>query len=174
MCENGWWCCMESSALDWSRVRFKQQPADTITTKITHKMADGSHSFGKKTFHKPTYCHHCSDLLWGLIGQGHICEGIIYAKIYQNSLFDTIFIIQSTVLLIFTIFGSLCFTKKKLNVTRIEITRAILKILKIVVLGESLLISTIHRFIVKSLYAFYLFIDGFNRLKKLCYCYTME
>lgn len=43
-----------------------------------HKMAaaaDGGHSFGKKTFHKPTYCHHCSDLLWGLIGQGYICDG---------------------------------------------------------------------------------------------------
>ncbi|KAG5673344.1 hypothetical protein PVAND_003403 [Polypedilum vanderplanki] len=37
-------------------------------------MANGGHSFGKKTFHKPTYCHHCSDLLWGLIGQGYICE----------------------------------------------------------------------------------------------------
>ncbi|XP_030370885.1 diacylglycerol kinase theta isoform X2 [Scaptodrosophila lebanonensis] len=36
-------------------------------------MADG-HSFVKKTFHKPTYCHHCSDLLWGLIQQGYICE----------------------------------------------------------------------------------------------------
>lgn len=33
------------------------------------------HSFGKKTFHKPTYCHHCSDMLWGLIQQGFICEG---------------------------------------------------------------------------------------------------
>ncbi|GJQ69530.1 hypothetical protein Trydic_g6630 [Trypoxylus dichotomus] len=32
------------------------------------------HSFGKKTFHKPTYCHHCSDMLWGLIQQGFICE----------------------------------------------------------------------------------------------------
>ncbi|XP_077284863.1 diacylglycerol kinase theta isoform X2 [Arctopsyche grandis] len=32
------------------------------------------HSFAKKTFHKPTYCHHCSDLLWGLIGQGYNCE----------------------------------------------------------------------------------------------------
>lgn len=45
-------------------------------------MADGGHplghSFGKKTFHKPTYCHHCSDLLWGLIGQGYICEGIVF------------------------------------------------------------------------------------------------
>lgn len=44
-----------------------------------HKMATaadgGGHTFGKKTFHKPTYCHHCSDLLWGLIGQGYICEG---------------------------------------------------------------------------------------------------
>nr|CAD7442331.1 unnamed protein product [Timema bartmani] len=32
------------------------------------------HSFAKKTFHKPTYCHHCSDMLWGLIQQGYICE----------------------------------------------------------------------------------------------------
>ncbi|KAL5283231.1 DGKQ family protein [Megaselia abdita] len=37
-------------------------------------MVDSGHTFGKKTFHKPTYCHHCSDLLWGLIGQGYICE----------------------------------------------------------------------------------------------------
>jgi len=33
------------------------------------------HVFTKKTFHKPTYCHHCSDMLWGLIQQGYICEG---------------------------------------------------------------------------------------------------
>ncbi|XP_070533856.1 diacylglycerol kinase theta-like isoform X12 [Ptychodera flava] len=32
------------------------------------------HIFMKKTFHKPTYCHHCTDMLWGLIGQGFICE----------------------------------------------------------------------------------------------------
>ncbi|XP_018899606.2 diacylglycerol kinase theta isoform X1 [Bemisia tabaci] len=32
------------------------------------------HHFAKKTFHKPTYCHHCTDLLWGIIGQGYICE----------------------------------------------------------------------------------------------------
>lgn len=43
-------------------------------------MAYGGHSFGKKTFHKPTYCHHCSDLLWGLIGQGYICEGTLYLR----------------------------------------------------------------------------------------------
>lgn len=32
------------------------------------------HSFSKKTFHKPTYCHSCTDMLWGLIQQGYICE----------------------------------------------------------------------------------------------------
>lgn len=32
------------------------------------------HYFTKKTFHKPTYCHHCTEMLWGLIGQGFICE----------------------------------------------------------------------------------------------------
>ncbi|XP_077990664.1 diacylglycerol kinase theta-like [Glandiceps talaboti] len=32
------------------------------------------HIFMKKTFHKPTFCHHCTDMLWGLIGQGFICE----------------------------------------------------------------------------------------------------
>ncbi|XP_030830210.1 diacylglycerol kinase theta isoform X6 [Strongylocentrotus purpuratus] len=32
------------------------------------------HTFGKKTFHKPTFCHHCTDMLWGFIGQGYICE----------------------------------------------------------------------------------------------------
>lgn len=43
--------------------------------KMSTAAVDGGHTFGKKTFHKPTYCHHCSDLLWGLIGQGYICEG---------------------------------------------------------------------------------------------------
>ena len=33
------------------------------------------HFFAKKTFHKPTYCHHCLEMLWGLIGQGYYCEG---------------------------------------------------------------------------------------------------
>ncbi|XP_062533681.1 diacylglycerol kinase theta isoform X6 [Armigeres subalbatus] len=50
-------------------------------------MAGGEHSFGRKTFHKPTYCHHCSDLLWGLIGQGYICEVcnfIVHDKCEKN------------------------------------------------------------------------------------------
>ena len=40
------------------------------------KMADGGHTFVKKTFGKPTYCHHCSDLIWGIIQIGYICEGM--------------------------------------------------------------------------------------------------
>lgn len=44
----------------------------------TDPTAAHGHSFGKKTFHKPTYCHHCGDMLWGLIQQGFICEGEIY------------------------------------------------------------------------------------------------
>ena len=33
------------------------------------------HFFTRKTFHRPTHCHHCTDMLWGLIGQGYVCEG---------------------------------------------------------------------------------------------------
>ncbi|XP_076629706.1 diacylglycerol kinase theta isoform X1 [Colletes latitarsis] len=36
--------------------------------------ASHGHSFSKKTFHKRTYCHSCTDTLWGLIQQGYICE----------------------------------------------------------------------------------------------------
>ena len=39
------------------------------------------HFFVKRTFHKPTYCHHCVELLWGLIGQGYYCEGKYHTKL---------------------------------------------------------------------------------------------
>jgi len=44
---------------------------------------DGGHGhfFSKKTFHRPTYCHHCTDMLWGLIGQGYLCEGQSYLAV---------------------------------------------------------------------------------------------
>lgn len=38
-----------------------------------HLVGNG-HFFLKKTFHKLTYCHHCTEMLWGIIGQGLICE----------------------------------------------------------------------------------------------------
>jgi diacylglycerol kinase (ATP) len=32
------------------------------------------HVFHKKTFRKPTHCHHCTDMLWGIVNQGSICR----------------------------------------------------------------------------------------------------
>lgn len=34
------------------------------------------HDFAKKTFFQPTYCHYCSELLWGLRSQGYMCKGM--------------------------------------------------------------------------------------------------
>lgn len=39
-----------------------------------HLVGNG-HFFTKKTFHKLTYCHHCTEMLWGIISQGLVCEG---------------------------------------------------------------------------------------------------
>lgn len=33
------------------------------------------HDFAKKTFFQPTYCHYCSDMMWGFKGQGYMCTG---------------------------------------------------------------------------------------------------
>uniref|UniRef100_A0A5S6R0V6 Diacylglycerol kinase n=1 Tax=Trichuris muris TaxID=70415 RepID=A0A5S6R0V6_TRIMR len=32
------------------------------------------HFFVRKNFGKPTHCHHCCELLWGILSQGYICE----------------------------------------------------------------------------------------------------
>ena len=32
------------------------------------------HEFVKTTFYHPTFCHHCTDLLWGLRNQGVVCQ----------------------------------------------------------------------------------------------------
>ena len=34
------------------------------------------HEFKKRSYYKPTYCHHCSELLWGIMSQGCQCTGI--------------------------------------------------------------------------------------------------
>jgi hypothetical protein len=53
-----------------------EQAADSAESASAPEYELGhGHYFTKKTFHKPTYCHHCTDMLWGLIGQGFICEG---------------------------------------------------------------------------------------------------
>ena len=55
------------------------------------------HSFEKKTFRKPTFCHHCSDFIWGFTNQGSICKG-------SNEIHD------HASDLTFCRFGSLCYT----------------------------------------------------------------
>ncbi|XP_046839229.1 diacylglycerol kinase theta-like [Xenia sp. Carnegie-2017] len=37
-------------------------------------LGNNGHSFSKKTYHKPTYCHHCTDMLWGFTNQGFQCS----------------------------------------------------------------------------------------------------
>jgi len=46
-----------------------------LSTSVESERGRHGHFFSKKTFHRPTYCHHCTDMLWGLIGQGYLCEG---------------------------------------------------------------------------------------------------
>ena len=45
-----------------------------------YNIAKKTHIFKKKTFNKPTYCQHCTDLLWGLTNQGVQCVGELLFK----------------------------------------------------------------------------------------------
>lgn len=42
---------------------------------------DHGHFFVKKTFGKPVYCHHCLEMLWGILSQGYVCEGKTTVKL---------------------------------------------------------------------------------------------
>ena len=48
---------------------------DGVLTTSQQSYENYGHFFVKKNFHKPTYCHHCLEMLWGLMGQGYNCEG---------------------------------------------------------------------------------------------------
>jgi diacylglycerol kinase (ATP) len=46
---------------------------------------DHGHYFVKKTFGKPTYCHHCCDKIWGMLSQGFACESTpVYYSLQNN------------------------------------------------------------------------------------------
>ncbi|CAF1274389.1 unnamed protein product [Rotaria sordida] len=69
-----------SSTCDGTNLTTMTKPLSSLSLNIdstnTHQQSYESygHFFVKKTFHKPTYCHHCVEMLWGLIGQGYYCE----------------------------------------------------------------------------------------------------
>uniref|UniRef100_A0AA85JKA2 Diacylglycerol kinase n=1 Tax=Trichobilharzia regenti TaxID=157069 RepID=A0AA85JKA2_TRIRE len=51
-----------------------KQPSSYKSTSTPKGWYQG-HSFVKKNLHKPATCHHCSDLLWGILGTtGMVCE----------------------------------------------------------------------------------------------------
>jgi hypothetical protein len=58
------------------KIMTKQPSSSSLNTDCTNHQSyeNYGHFFVKKTFHKPTYCHHCVEMLWGLIGQGYYCE----------------------------------------------------------------------------------------------------
>ena len=53
-----------------SKAPLPLSPKETLA--VGHEKG---HQFVKKTFYQPTFCHHCSELLWGLRGQGMRCSG---------------------------------------------------------------------------------------------------
>ncbi|RWS13942.1 diacylglycerol kinase theta-like protein [Dinothrombium tinctorium] len=65
---------MASSGGRASAKSSDNNPSPTTESVPEYDQFGHGHYFTKKTFHKPTYCHHCADMLWGLIGQGCICE----------------------------------------------------------------------------------------------------
>ena len=49
--------------------------SDTRLDEAFSAHGQSGHRFSRKTFTRPSYCHHCTDMLWGLTNQGLICEG---------------------------------------------------------------------------------------------------
>jgi hypothetical protein len=54
---------------------FPSLTTDGVLNTNQQSYENYGHFFVKKNFHKPTYCHHCLEMLWGLMGQGYNCEG---------------------------------------------------------------------------------------------------
>ncbi|XP_017345111.1 diacylglycerol kinase theta isoform X2 [Ictalurus punctatus] len=51
----------------------RMKPHQSPSTRAAKYLAGAAgHSFRKVTLTKPTFCHHCSDFIWGLVG--YVCE----------------------------------------------------------------------------------------------------
>ena len=47
----------------------------STTSSMPNASSATEHEFERKTFMKPTCCHYCTEMLWGLKGQGQQCKG---------------------------------------------------------------------------------------------------
>ena len=86
LCKNNNSVSNSNSNLSAALSETKKQNSITISLNYYNDQQQGNgHFFTKKTFHKPTYCHHCTEMLWGLMSQGFVCEG--FKKISLNFFF---------------------------------------------------------------------------------------
>ena len=74
-------CLMESRKMSCTVKSGGYRPLNFISNNkikdpLTAAVKTG-HEFKVKSYYKPTYCHHCSELLWGLMNQGYQCTGKI-------------------------------------------------------------------------------------------------
>jgi len=58
-----------SSSPGPGRKKAQQSPG----SKARYSVNAPGHCFRKVTLTKPTFCHHCSDFIWGIVG--FVCEG---------------------------------------------------------------------------------------------------
>ncbi|KHJ40318.1 hypothetical protein D918_09624 [Trichuris suis] len=59
--------------LDPQLLRMVEEYAENNSGDVVSVQGRG-HFFVRKNFGKPTHCHHCCELLWGILSQGYICE----------------------------------------------------------------------------------------------------
>ena len=73
------------------RMRFKEQNAKSLERGTSSPAffgekasiissppsCDTGHEFERKSYLKPTCCHYCTEMLWGIKGQGQQCKGSV-------------------------------------------------------------------------------------------------
>ena len=66
--------------------------ANSVSTALSSLVSQSimrlGHCFIKKSFHKPSYCHHCGEMVWGLLGgPGFICDGkfILFMRLLHDT-----------------------------------------------------------------------------------------
>ena len=71
-----------------SSVKSLSKTGRSKSVAFAEALGNNGHSFSKKTYHRPTYCHHCTDLLWGLTNQGLQCSGRAFNCLFTLSKYE--------------------------------------------------------------------------------------